>query len=727
MSEFGLKFDNKKNLIVPVEGEHGDPEKEFSEEPLRESFEGDYEVEEFRYDEPAPEGEIRALQGEIEDRVARQAVAMGITDEKELREFLDLAELDLVSLGKERLEPLHLKRGETAFIRESLDEALSKCWRNKSGKLIAESANADKLVRFAEFVAHNPKAITALMLADYCLTFGPVALKELAGAGVEVEMEGGRKVALSELTAPENLRLIDQTASIGTPVDIMNAYSPQTEFKGEGGFGFGFSIQSKEGSNNTVQKTIYLDHIYWNSMQIEKMDSDLKEAGIHLSMESGGCSLEEFLADQEKIIDIFSRDLGIEREKTAHFFGNLFFCDTSKLSVVPYEDFEVNLDLDTDKTLPLHEKKAEVYEQFRVDENGSRDMEKWLKAEKELERWWSEIHPENDMSFDEALFKEREYHDESPMTKLERLKYNEKMTENFNNSEAFRAMFLEDMEEAGYPLEDVKKIAEENPKQVFEIISEVIGKNVDYYRTEWLVLTAWYHANKLPDGTPGKKLIQDASIAFSEKKYDNDVSYEALSSGKTVCHGYGRTYTAAFAFAKDILAQEGVKNLDGVVCLWTTSDAQNHLWNVLVTVDNDGTLVITYIDPTWDDAGAGLNAVDDEHYYGALRGKIEYEHAAALENIKQWNSVVLQQKLMDIVAMNDLSEYDPRSHKKEVRVRLDKEAYAAYKRSKDGKEGIAAGSSSDEESPIARIMEIIRSSKDEEKIAQAQEEIRKAA
>lgn len=505
----------------------------------------------------------------------------------------------------------------------------------------------------------------------------------------------------------------------------MNMYSPENQFKdNESGYSFGLSVETVEQNDNTVQKTIFLDNIFWNTEQQQKLESDLEAAGISLSHQSGGCPIERFFENKEKITEIFSQDLGIKKEKVAQYFENFFFCDTSKLTVVPYEDFQVNPDLSDDNdTLELAHYKEGIYKQFQVDdENGNRNGDNWLKAEKELDRWWSENNPDSNKTFDEALSEEKQNYDSSPANKLEKLKFDEQQTESFNNSEEFRAMFLQDLAAANYTIDILKKKAQDDPKAVFEIIAEVIGKNTDYYWTEYYVIKAINFADEFPDGTPGKQLIKDAGMAFINDKYADGEPYEALSSHKTVCHGYGKTYTAAFAYAKDILEEEGVP-FDNVVCLWTTSDEENHLWNALVTVDDKGNLVITYIDPTWYDSGAELNAVKDDHYYGGIKEKVDNEHAATLKNMKTWNTIILQQKLMDIVAQNNLSQYDPKSHKKEVRVKLNQEAYAAFKKAQEGGQTEIVGR--DEESSIARIMERIRKSEEEEKIAKVREKIGK--
>lgn len=712
MQKTSLEFDPKRNIIVPInekcaESDGARDENEEAQKADEDECTGEAE---FNYEEPASEEEIKSIQGGVEGFVAQQAVAMGITEEKELKEFLQLAELDLGSLDAEKLNPLELNKRDVVVIRKSVEEALSKCWRTKSGNLMVEPVNAEKIVRFTEYLEKHHRVISLFMLADYISSCGSTVLKDLAGAGVQVETAEG-KVSLSELTSQENMEKIDQSAATGTPIDIMKIYSPQTKFEEkESGYSFSFHIKTVEQNDNSVQKTVTMDDPFWNTEQQEKLHSDLEVAGIHLSYESGGCSLEDFMENRDEITAIFSEDLGVDKDKMDKYFENLFLPDTSKLTVVPYDNFTVNTHLgDGEGSLELAQQKESVYKQFHVEENGTRNGDNWLKAEKELDQWWGEHNGGSGETFDEALAKEKKDYDESPVSKLEKLKFNEQQMESYENDEAFRTLFLQDLAAAGYSIEDLKTIAEKDPKKIFEIISEVIGKNVDYDMKECSIIMAMNSAFKLPDGTPGKEQIWKAEKSYLDNKYPGGEPYNVLKSHKTVCFGYGKTFTAAFALAKDVLAKEGVNNLDGVVCLWTTSDAECHLWNALVTVDDNGNLVITYIDPTWQDKkGAPLNAVDKDHYYGAVKKKIDREHAATLENMKEWNAITFQEKLNDIIAQNDLSQYNPKAHRKEVRIKLNEEAYEAIKKSKEGHQEKKEVIEIDDQGSVDRIMERIR-------------------
>jgi hypothetical protein len=670
-------YDQEKMFTPPLEQTQGALEKAVS------SDEDDYEKVEFDYETPASEEELSGLRGKVEENIARKAVEMGITGEEELRELLRLAELDPDSLDGERLQDLKLKQGEVRFIDRSVEEALSKCWRSKTGQLIAQPANTEKIIQLTEFIERHHKVIDVFVLANYIASAGSAGFKNLAGAGVQVETEKGT-VSLGDMVTPENIQKIDESGATGTPIDIMKLYAPPTQFQDKKtGFGFGFDIKTVEQKDNSVHKTVKLDNIFWNKQQQDKLNDDLAAIGMNMDNSGDGCSFEDFVDHQEKLIDIFSNDLGIDRGVMQSYFENILLPDTSQLKVVPYDQFKVNAATGSEENpLRLSEMKEKMYKQFNITRL---DDGNWLKADKELDKWWSQQRGNSTDSFDQALAKEKDNYSQRPEAKLERLQVDERQTETYEHNAEFREMFLQDLKASGYSIEQLKAEAKKDPKRVFEIISEVIGKNVDYDWTEYMVIEAMVQADDLPEGTPGKEFIKEAGNNYLDDKYAAGEPYTALQTHKTVCHGYGKTFTAAFAYAQEILQQEGVP-LGNVACLWTTSDAENHLWNALVTVDDSGHLTVTYIDPTWADEGAPLNAVDQDHFYGAVKEKIDREHAGALADIKEWNLETLQERLSDIVAQNDLTQYDPKSHRKEIRVQLNAQAFEAFERSKEADE-----------------------------------------
>ena len=145
-----------------------------------------------------------------------------------------------------------------------------------------------------------------------------------------------------------------------------------------------------------------------------------------------------------------------------------------------------------------------------------------------------------------------------------------------------------------------------------------------------------------------------------------------------------------FVAVKNVLEEEGV-NLEGFVSLYTVSDKQNHLWNVFVTPDPDDPdkIIISYGDPTWDDSSSGeFNAVDEKHYYTSIKEKVDESHQKALEKIKDYNALVFQEKLKEI-----LSQYDPRLHKKEQEIKENKKMSDAIKEAKKKLKNIYSKSS----------------------------------
>jgi len=236
--------------------------------------------------------------------------------------------------------------------------------------------------------------------------------------------------------------------------------------------------------------------------------------------------------------------------------------------------------------------------------------------------------------------------------KFENLKEVEKINFNeYGNKDKFEELFLECLEKEGYSLETLKEIAEDNPKEVIKIISEVIGENVEY---DWVK----YLKHKFYD-LIGKEL------GMKEIK-SKGMPYVTLEKGKGLCYDY----TATFVAGKYVLTEKGVPNLENFVALATTGEKLDHQWNAIATVDSKGTLVIPYTDSTWADPLCGdreLNAVDKEHYYNA---KLDEAHKEALKKIRDWNSLVKQEKLKEI-----LTQYDPKLHKRDRKIRGNKKLY----------------------------------------------------
>lgn len=325
------------------------------------------------------------------------------------------------------------------------------------------------------------------------------------------------------------------------------------------------------------------------------------------------------------------------------YIENLIMPDISNVSVVEFEDFKISKNLEIpEDAMKLQQIKEEVYEKNNVysEKWEGKNSENWLKAEKELEKWGKENGYEN---FDKALYEEIEKNNNSPINKLEILKFQENIE--YENSEKFKDIVIDVFKKEGYEISILKEIAEDNPEEVIKIISEVMGRNIKYDHIE----------AKLDF------VSKDLRNMYQEFKHDQGIPYITLESKKGVCHDYGITFVAV----KNVLEEEGVPNLEKFVSLSTISEKQNHLWNTFVTVNpnNSDKVIITYGDPTWHDSSEGeFNAVDKDHYYTNIKEKIDEAHQKFLEKIDDYNILAFQEELKRILTQHDPRQYD-RDHK----------------------------------------------------------------
>ncbi|MCK5085265.1 hypothetical protein KAK05_00990, partial [Candidatus Parcubacteria bacterium] len=604
------------------------------------------EVSKNEYDQPASLKEISGLRQKIEEQVENKAKDLKISKEK----LIELADLDLESLEAENLKDLDLNQGGLEFIRDSIEKAINEFWRSeKTGKLVAGTTSKleGSINEAFEFAKKHKKIVSLGELALYASSFGPAVLKDLAGDDVEVEIYG-EKVSLKDLADnPELIETIDRAHNYASPIDILSAYSPPESFS-HNDVEFSFKSHDKVIDENNVERLIYFDSIMGNSENLKKMEADLENIGISFKYEEK-CKLDDFFKNKDRIIDIFSKDLEIPREKMEKYIESLIMPDVSNISVVEFEDFKINKNLEIPEDVTkLQQVKKEVYEKNNVySENGSFVPENWLKAEKELEKWGKENGYEN---FDKELYKEIKENNENPMNKLEILKFQEDFEH--ENSENFKKNVIDVFEKEGYDISTLKEIAENNPEEVIKIISEVMGKNVKYDYIE---------ANL-------DLISKDLRDIYAEIKHNQGIPYITFESGRGVCHDYGITFVAV----KNALEEEGVPNLKKFVSISTISGKQNHLWVAFATVDPDNPdrIIMTYGDPTWDDSSEGeFNAVDEDHYYTSIKEKIDEVHQKALKKINDYNIFAFQEKLKEVLTQYDPRQYD-RSHKIEGNKKL---------------------------------------------------------
>ncbi|MEA1936831.1 MAG: hypothetical protein U9N04_01840 [Patescibacteria group bacterium] len=135
------------------------------------------------YDQLASSEEISEFKAEIENTVRDKAADLEISEEK----LIDLAELDLESLGAENLEDS--SNGDLEFIRDSINEAINRFQINEETKelIIDTPSSIDKLLKFIE---KHDKAVKIGELVLYLSSFGTPALAALAEDDVKVEING---------------------------------------------------------------------------------------------------------------------------------------------------------------------------------------------------------------------------------------------------------------------------------------------------------------------------------------------------------------------------------------------------------------------------------------------------------------------------------------------------------------------------------------------------------
>lgn len=584
--------------------------------------------------------ELGEFNRKIEEKIKERAKELGISEQK----LIDIAELDLESLDPVKLDKLNLKQGELNFIEESITESINQFEKsNDPGKLFKESpTNVDEIVEFAN--EHN-KTVGVGMLLLYLSSFGVSAMDALAKADASVDVYG-EKVSIKDLMDnPKLMKDIEMANNFNSPIWIKAVYEPYGAFEHGDNVKFSFSVNAKIDNNNKMKMSVYIGDILGPIEGLDNMNKELENIGISLV---GGkeSAVDDFINKKDQIAQIMSKNLGVPLENVSKYINEYIEpeIDVSDVKIVELEDFKITKE--EEKKPILEQKKMEIYEKYKVDDENGRNPDSWLKAEKELEAWWKN-NGNSSISFDKALEEEKKEIKNSPESKLKRLKYHEKETSMFKNADEFRNLTIKSLKEAGYSIEDLKKIAEDNPEEVIKIMADVINENVDYDWLEYLNL----EVNELISKLIGEKFQINY---FMDKKHEEGISKETLKSGKGVCHDIGETFVAM----KYVLEKEGVPNLDKFVSLWTVSSALNHLWPVLVTIEHDKTneskvkLVISYIDPTWSDSDKSkLDANDEKHYYTLNREDIDAAQKEILEAINNYNKFVRQERIREELMM----------------------------------------------------------------------------
>jgi len=461
--------------------------------------------------------------------------------------FYKLAGFDLKK-WKEHSNDLPM-RGEFEEDKSWTYHNLDEIQKDKNTKDLKEK-KLSKFEKFMKSISKHKKTIAFGELSLYLSSYGTPALNFLVDNDVKVEIKG-HKISLKDLADnPEFTKEMDESQS-NTTIDILEKYSYPKILK-DSGTQFHLEI------NRWNEETVHFGDYTLRDENFDKLKGDLERIGV--SLEKGeGVALNDFLENKEQIIKFISDDLEISEKKVRNYVDSFYVIDTSKISIVDFDDFQINKNLDSSNF------EFENLKQMELD------------------------------GFTE---------------------------EDFESADDFEELFLELLEKEDYTLEKLKEIAEDNPEEIIKIISEVIGKNVEY------------------------------DEGRAKGKINSQTPHSTLKNEKGICCDYAKT----LAFAKHVLTEKDVSNLDKFVVLTTNSPEMDHEWNILVTINSDENLVISFIDPTYHDSGKKLNAVDETHYYKRMEKSAIKSIQKALKNF------ALQEKLKEI-----LTEYDPK-HKSEIEV-----------------------------------------------------------
>lgn len=577
------------------------------------------------YDQEVSAGEIENLQKEIEEKVKEKAKELGISKEK----LIELAGLDLESLEAEKLKELNLRQGEFDFIKDSIDQAINEFQKSEKPNTVLKDAPSivDKIRKFAE---KHKKVVSIGQLTLYLSSYGAPVLSALADNDVQVEIYG-EKISLKDLADnPELIKEIDKLHNSNSPIDIFRDYFDE-EYSHKN-FLMNLEIENSEKGKGKI----LFDFIgRWGNLE-----EDLK---VFKSSDYSGNEIDydTFQNNKEKIAEMVSKNTGASKEEVEKYFNEKMEINASKISIVEFEDFEINKDLEFQRSEVL-EKYEEILGKYNLDipEEKTKMIEEFEKfgEEKRYENVWEELTKENMKNSISSLSEKI-----AGETVTKRFYSNQEIDTELlaEGKEQFGNLLIEKIEEAGYEISELKKIGKENPKKIITILAEVISKNIEYDYEKY-------------------ELIQEEK--YDEIKQQN--YYLTLRDGKGVCEDYSEL----FAAAKSELEKQGVPNLDKFIVLETTpsQNTQNHTWNNLITINKDGNIIMTSIDITWADyknppsVSENLNAVDESHFYSSTIEKTDEAHQKALKKIADYNNLVKQEKLREM-----LMTYDPKLYKKE--------------------------------------------------------------
>ena len=569
------------------------------------------------------------------------------------------------------------QRGEFEFWKEDLYRGLNDIQRDEKTKDLKEK-KLSKFEKFMESIKKHKKIISLGELALYISSsYGSAVLKDLAGSDVEIKI-GDQKTSFKDLVDNPELLKVIKSGHTNLPFEIFSENEDQRFKEKFESFDIEFSLKviEKEIENGNKEKYVYFDtlkHLHVSDKTVDEkemfdnLEKNLNEIGISLNSQDGGCLIDNLASNMAKVVSIISKDLGLREREVEDYLETFVIAETSKFSVVEItelNDMKIKENIRDSKTiLELEQKKIEIYDEIFNFYSGTH-KEKQQKAIEEWENWGKENGYESYEDIERALEQERFDYENSVENKFEEIKAKEEeQVAEFKNMEEFEEIVLEKLKEAGYSIDELKEIAEDDPFEIYTIIAKIIGENTEY---DW-ALYSKHILNIISKG----KIVNNEDISRNA----SELPYKAMKDGKVVCDGKAFTFMAV----KNVLEKNGVPDLDKTAVLDTHVETWHgkygHVCNVLYFIDEkSNNLVIVPFDITFlEDEDLSkipekINVTNKSYSYN-VKEKVNEAHQNALEKIKKYSLFTFQEKLKEV-----LTQYDPKLHKKEQEIKIDKEA-----------------------------------------------------
>lgn len=497
---------------------------------------------------------------------------------------------------------------------------------------------------------------------------------------------------------PNLIALIDSQRSMNSPIDVLDHLNDAGDFAYKDGK---FSLSVDDGR-------VYMKGLPDDTLN--KLDAGLNNTKFSFNqMKDEGVTVEVFSKNENVITGSLAKDLNVSQKDFENYCEKVLLPDASKVSVVKFNDFHVPVDKEGPEVTKMKNAKEEIYKknglnafgQVMIDEplqkqvdniftnedklidsttQEQRDIflkniekERLAKADKELGEWTEKEYGHKDFNSEMNHWVSEESGNSHLKMKLAELHLKEIDSDSYENNEEFKDMLLKDLAKAGYT---PQILAEKNPKQIVEIVSQVVCDNLKYDYVE----------KKYSSDHPSYNLPKEAKY---RQKHES-LPAATLGTHTGICHDYAITVGAAI----DVLKKMGVSDdLDNEIVLATTFLGHESL--VLVAAEGDkikgDTIKISFVDPTFHDFGYALDGVDKNHSYGGVTKEFYNKHEGKLlegleddnqadsiniydntiKRIEEHNLAVFKEEIYDYI-----TRYYP-DFAKGRKIELDKDSYKA--------------------------------------------------